>query len=214
MSILHKLNWRYAAKDFDTDRQVPEEDITELLQAMNLAPSSYGLQPFEFIVIKNKELQSKLLEFSYGQEKVLQVSHVLVIAARTVVNPDYIKDYVVRTEHLRNLPKGTLQDFENSILGSFEKMSQQDQLAWSKRQAYIALGVLMVAAADLKIDSCPMEGFIPEKYNELLGLDKQNLHATLVIPLGYRAQADSYQSLAKSRRDLADIVTLKYDSEE
>lgn len=213
MSITHKLQWRYAVKEFDASQTVSEEQVTELLQAINLAPTAFGLQPFEVFVIKDKGLQKQLVEYSYHQEKIHEASHVIVFAAHKTITDEYINAYVERTQKTRNAPNGSLDDFKNMMIDTFHNLSQDHHLLWSQRQVYLALGILLVAAADMKIDSCPMEGFVPEKYNELLELP-ENLHATVVIPIGYRSHKDTFQHLEKSRRELSDIVHLKYEKTE
>jgi nitroreductase / dihydropteridine reductase len=213
MSILHKLEWRYAVKKFDTDKEVSEDQITELLEATNLMPTAFGLQPFEIIVVKDKLLQQRLFEHSFGQEKVVEASHLVILAAHKKISSEYIRRFREHTEHIRKLPQDTLLGFENHMLSVFEHMSESEHLAWAQRQAYIALGGLLIAAADLKIDSCPMEGFVSEKYDEILELPN-GLHTTLVVPLGYRSPEDGLQHLKKSRRELTDIVHLRYEKTE
>lgn len=213
MSILHKLQWRYAVKEFDQEQTVSEKNITELLEATNLAPTAFGLQPFDIIVISNKEIQKELVEYSYGQEKILDASHVIVFAAHKKISDFYIKEYVARTAEIRNIPVGSLFEFESMMLNTFHALPEDKHVSWSQRQLYLALGVLLTAAADLKIDSCPMEGFIPEKYNEILDLP-EHLQASVVVPLGYRSDKDDYQHRKKVRRDLVDIVTLEYKKTE
>jgi len=209
MSLLHKLEWRYATKKFDSEKEISEENITELLKAANLSASSYGLQPYEFIVVKNQELQNKLQEAAYGQAQLADASHVVIFAAKKTVSPDYIKNFVQHTAEIRNQDLGELNDYQQSMIDTIGSMSSDQQLSWTQRQSYIALGTLLLAAADLKIDACPMEGFENEKFNKLLELDA-GLHATAIVTLGYRSVNDTYQHAAKVRRPLDDIVTLRY----
>ncbi len=213
MSILHKLEWRYAVKKFDSEKEVSEEQVTELLEAANLMPTAFGLQPFEIFVIHNKDLQQRLLEHSFGQEQVVQASHLIVFAARKEISKEYIHEYIIQTEKIRNLPEGTLVDYENMMFNFADSLPKDQHLAWSQRQTYIALGGFLLAAADLKVDSCPMEGFIPEKYNEVLELP-EHLHTSDIIPIGYRAHDDGFQHAKKSRRELKNIVHLKYEKTE
>jgi nitroreductase/dihydropteridine reductase len=210
MSLLNILNWRYAVKKFDSSKTIPEEKITELLKGMNLAPSSYGLQPYEFIVVNNKGIQEKLFEHSYGQEKIKQASHIIVIAAKKKITKEYIDDYINRTAEIRKQSVEELKGFRQAMIDSMEKLSPQEQLLWAQKQSYIVLGILMSLCADMHIDSCPMEGFIPGKYNEILDLDSQDLHATVVITIGERAKDDEYQFAKKVRHSLDAIVDLRY----
>jgi nitroreductase/dihydropteridine reductase len=208
--MLHKLTWRYATKEFDPNKKVDEETITSLLKLTNLSASSYGLQPYEFVVVSNQELQDKLVEHSFGQQQIADASHVVVICAKTEISEAFIDQYVENIAEVREQDLAELQGYADMMKGSIGKQHPEQQLIWSQKQCYIALGTLLLAAADAKVDSCPMEGFDPEAYNELLGLSSEGLHATIVVPLGYRSVNDSYQHLAKVRRPLGDIVTLKY----
>jgi len=210
MSLVNTLNWRYAVKKFNSEKKVSEEHITDLLKAMNLAPSSLGVQPYEFVVISNNQIQQQLLEHSYNQSQIVDASHVIVIAARKDLSQKYINDFITRTAEIRKIPTENLDGYKKMITGFAEGKSPQEIFAWAQKQCYIVLGVLMSACADMHIDSCPMEGFNPEKYNEIMGLNEQNLHATLVIPVGYRADDDEFADLKKTRHHLDEITTLHY----
>lgn len=214
MSILHKLTWRYATKKFNPDLLIEEQEVTELMKAANLAPSSYGLQPYDFFVIKDKALQARLKDVSYGQEQVHDASHLIVIAAKTSISDDFINDFVKNTADLRGQDINELTEYADMMKNTVHGMNDHQLLSWTQRQSYIALGVLLTAAADLKIDASPMEGFEAESYNEILGLHEQGLHATVIVGLGERSADDSYQGMAKVRRPLSDIVHLKYEDQE
>jgi len=210
MSIKHKLEWRYATKKFDSEKKVPEEQITELLEITNLSASALGLQPYKFIVIHNKDIIEKLAEFSFNGIEVANASHLVVFASKTEVSAEYVDDYINQTERLRSLESGTMnaaRELTHSLMGS---KSSEDIFVWSQKQAYVALGTLMIAAADLKIDMCPMEVINSEKYNEILDLDKDNLHACVVGVLGYRKYDDPAQHDIKSRKKLSEITELIY----
>ncbi|MCD5390037.1 MAG: NAD(P)H-dependent oxidoreductase [Candidatus Pacebacteria bacterium] len=210
MSIVHKLEWRYATKHFDSEKLISEGNITEILKATNMSASALGLQPYEFIVIHNKDLQKKLAEHSFQGIEVENASHLIVFASKTTVNREYIKGYIDRTEKLRGLEKSSMKNIEDLTLSLVGAKSSKEIYHWTQRQAYVAIGTTMLAAADLKIDMCPMEVFDSEKYNEILGLTEQNLHASVVAVLGYRTEGDKDQFLKKTRRDLDDIVQLRY----
>ncbi len=210
MSIKHKLEWRYATKKFDETKIVPEEQITELLETTNLSASALGLQPYKFIVVHNRDIIKQLAECSFNGIEVANASHLIVFAGKTEVSAEYIDEYINRTEDLRDLERGDLQavrDLTHNLMGS---KSSDDVFIWSQKQAYVALGTLMVAAADLKIDMCPMEVIDSEKYNEILGLNEQNLHACVVGVLGYRKHDDPAQHDVKSRQSLDEITELMY----
>ena len=206
MSLIAALRWRYATKKFDPDKIITEPIVDGLLEMANLSATSYGLQPFQFIVIRNQELQDRLIASSYGQRQVADASHVIVIATRTDVDESYIRDYVGRVEVTRELPKGELSSYGNVVAGAIGQMSDESRQQWAAKQAYLILGTLLAACASLEIDSCPMEGFVPEEYSELLELNSKNLHATIVLPIGYRADDDAAQHLTKVRKPMPEMI--------
>ena len=206
MNTLESLNWRYATKKFDANRTLTDVQVDQLLEAGNLAASSYGLQPYKLLVIKNQDLQDQLVAHSYNQRQVADASHVIVIAARTDVNADYISAYSDRVEKTRGLDAGTMDASKDVMLGTIGKLSPEDLFQWSAKQTYIVLGTMMAAAAQMEIDTCPMEGFVPDKYDELLDLESKNLRSVLVLPVGYRAKDDATQHQKKVRLPLDEIV--------
>lgn len=206
MNTLESLNWRYATKKFDANRTLTDVQVDQLLEAGNLAASSYGLQPYKLLVIKNQDLQDQLVAHSYNQRQVADASHVIVIAARTDVNADYISAYSDRVEKTRGLDAGTMDASKDVMLGTIGKLSPEDLFQWSAKQTYIVLGTMMAAAAQMEIDTCPMEGFVPAKYDELLDLESKNLRSVLVLPVGYRAEDDAAQHQKKVRLPLDEIV--------
>lgn len=206
--MLHKLQWRYATKKFDPTKKVEEDTIKDLLQAMNLAASSYGLQPYKFVVVHNDELQKKLQEAAYGQPQVVDASHLVIITARTEITENDIDEYIQNIATTRNQSIESLQEYAESMKQDLLSREKRDQLSWSQRQSYIPLGTLLLTAADKKVDACPMEGFKPKAFNEILELE--GFHATAMIALGYRSVNDTYQHAKKVRKKLTDITTLKY----
>jgi nitroreductase len=210
MSLVNTLNWRYAVKKFNSEKSISEEQVTDLLKGMNLAPSSFGIQPYEFIVVSDKKIKQELLEHSYNQSQVVDASHLIVIAARKDISQEYVDDFITRTAETRTIPTENLDGYKKTIMGFVEGKDSQEILQWTQKQCYTVLGVLMSLCADMHIDSCPMEGFNPEKYNEILGLNKKNLHTTLIIPIGYRASDDEYADFKKIRHHLDEITTLHY----
>jgi nitroreductase/dihydropteridine reductase len=206
MKIIEALQWRYATKKFDPEKVVGDETVTALLEAANLTATSYGLQPFKFVVIQNQKLQDQLITSSYGQRQVADASHVIVIASRTDVDPDYISEYVDLVESERGLGEGSMDQYKEVMTGAITGMSDETRQNWAAKQAYIALGTLLAACAALGVDACPMEGFVPNEYNEILGLSKLKLDATVVVPIGYRADDDQTQEQKKVRRPLSDMV--------
>lgn len=207
--MLHKLQWRYATKKFDPTKEVDEEIINDLLKAMNLSASAYGLQPYKFVVVHDDALQKRLQEAAFGQPQVADASHLIVITARTEITSTDIDSYIANIAETRNQKVEDLQGYADMMKNDLLSRDQKDQLAWSQRQSYIPLGTLLVAAADKKVDACPMEGFNPDAFDEILELD--GYHATAMVALGYRSVDDKYQHEAKVRKDLTDITSLRYE---
>ena len=206
MQLLDSLRWRYATKQFDPQRKLSEAQVTQLLEAANLTATSYGLQPFKFLVLQDQAKQDQLVASSYGQTQVAQASHVIVIATRTDVDAAYIGDYVKMMESQRGLPDGALDQYKAMMTGAVTSMDEQAIDIWATKQAYLALSTLLVACAAAKIDACPMEGFVASEYDEIFDLAEMNLHAAVVLPIGYRAADDKHQNYKKVRRELDDMV--------
>jgi nitroreductase len=200
------LEWRYATKKFDTSKELPAADLEYILNAGNLAASSYGLQPFNIIVVTDNEKKQALMANAYGQQHVGENSALIVLAARTDVDATFIANYTQRIESERGLPAGSVDSYKDRMVGHLTNLTAEARLVWAQKQAYIALGTMMIAAAEKGVDHCGMEGFDPMKFNEVLGLDALNLHATVILPVGYRSAEDSTQTYKKVRRELDDIV--------
>ncbi len=206
MNFIEALNWRYATKQFDPAKKVSDADLDTILHSGNLAATSYGLQPFKFVVVSDQKTRHDLVPFSYNQPQVAQASHAIVIAARTDVDEAFIRTMARLAEKTRDLEQGHLDGYAKQMIGSIMSMTEQQRLQWAQRQIYIALGNMMAACAVLKIDSCPMEGFVPAQYDRLLNLTDQNLTATVLLPVGYRSEDDSQQHCAKVRNPIEEIV--------
>lgn len=206
MQLLEALRWRYATKKFDPNKFVDENEVEALLEAANLSATSYGLQPFRLLVIRNQPLQEQLVASSYGQRQVADASHVIVISSRTDVDSQYISRYIDYVESERGLAGDTLDEYKTVMTHAITSMSDESRKDWAAKQVYLVLGTLLAACGARKIDACPMEGFIPEEYNEILGLSKLNLHATVVLPIGYRAEDDETQNLKKIRQPLSEMT--------
>lgn len=205
MNTITAAVWRYATKKFDPTKKVEETTIQQLTEIFNLVPTSYGLQPVRLHVVSNQDLKDRMVEKCYGQGQVRDCSHVLVLSTLHV-DADYIEHYFKLIKNIRHTPEETLAPFKNNLLKSFEKMSPEQNEAWARNQAYIALGMLMSACADTRIDSCPMEGFIPTGVDNLLELDKMGLKSCLLLPIGYRAGDDMFASMEKVRLPLEKVV--------
>ncbi|WP_432411270.1 NAD(P)H-dependent oxidoreductase [Rasiella sp. SM2506] len=203
---LQKLQWRYATKKFDTSKILSAEKIYILKEAFNLTATSYGLQPLKMISIQNKELQKKLVSCTMEQQQVADASHVLVLCVETELTSNFIETYFDRVAALRNTPKAILQPFETFLKDSFAEKEAEEVNLWMEKQAYIALGNLMTVCALEQIDACPIEGFEPEKYDELLQLKQKNLHSVLVLAVGHRAHNDMFADFKKVRRGVDEVV--------
>ncbi|MFZ4106131.1 NAD(P)H-dependent oxidoreductase [Flavobacterium sp.] len=192
--------WRYATKKFDTSKKVSAEDLATLKEAIRLSASSFGLQLYKVIIVVNPEVRAKLQEASWGQTQVTEASHLLVFANQTIATAADVDAYINNAIATRNLPQGALDGFGDYMKGAISNIPEEVKPIWNAKQTYIALSNLLNAAAELKIDVTPMEGFVPAKYNEILGLDKLNLNASLVAPIGYRHEEDATQHYAKVRK--------------
>ncbi|WP_289040053.1 nitroreductase family protein [uncultured Zobellia sp.] len=206
MDSIKYLEWRYAVKKFDSERILSEEKIERLKQAFNLTATSYGLQPISLAVIHNKDLQNKLVEHSFGQQQVGQASHVLVICIQNDINEDYINRYFEQIRKVRGTSDEILNPFKNAMMADFSKKEVHEIEQWSKNQAYLALGNLLTVCAMEKIDSCPMEGFIPSAYDDILNLKKNGLTSVLVLPVGYRANDDMFSEFKKVRKNIEESI--------
>lgn len=206
MHIKNYLNWRYATKKFDITKELPTNDLEYILEAGNLTATSYGLQPFKIIVVTNAEKKKALIEAGYNQIQVGENSALLVLAARTDVDTAFITEYTGRLEAERGLPAGAVDGYKDMMVGHLTSLSAEARLVWAQKQAYIALGTMMVAASEIEVDNAPMEGFDPMKFNEILGLDKLNLHASVILALGYRSVEDATQNYKKVRQAIDKMV--------
>ena len=206
MNIIDSLKWRYAVKKFDTDKELSKAQVNTLKEAFNLTATSYGLQPLKLIIIKNKVVQEKLVPFSWNQPQVLQASHLLVICIQDNYTTKEVENYFNLVQKIRNTPDAVINPFKKFLTAEISKKTQEELYISNKNQAYIALGNLLTVCAYEEIDSCPMEGFTPEKYDEILDLKKDNLKSVLVLPVGFRAADDYMKDLSKVRKDLSESV--------
>jgi len=205
--ILEALNWRYATKVFDPARKIPADVWQTLEHALVLSPSSYGLQPYRFLVVQNPAKRAALLLHSWNQRQVLDASHYVVFTARTRMTEADVDKLIARTTDVRKIPAESLNFYRDMMLGDLVK-GPRSRIAheWATRQAYIALGNLMTCAAMLGVDACPMEGFVPSEYDRLLGLENSGYASVVCCALGYRAANDKYASLPKVRFELQELV--------
>jgi nitroreductase len=202
---IENLKWRYATKNFDPSQNLESTQLQLMAEAFNLTATSYGLQPCRLVVLKNKVLQEKMVPMAYGQRQVLDASAVLILCTANV-DDGYVGRYFDLVEKVRNTSSETLAPFRKQLEDRFTQMEHDQVEAWAKNQAYISLGNLMTICAQERIDSCPMEGFIPEKVDELLGLSDKGLKSVLLLPIGYRKEDDMFAAMKKVRLPLEDSV--------
>jgi len=200
MSVIENLQWRAAIKNFDHTKKVSAEHLDQLLTAVQLAPSSLGLQHYRVLVVENPEVREKLREAAHGQAQLTQSSHVIIFAIETNLDEEYGKKYIDLIAKTREVGREHLAGFEQMVVNSIDALAEDQKLIWAAKQAYIALGVLLTAAAELGIDACPMEGFLAGKFDEILGLKELGLTATVIAPIGYRSDEDVYSKLPKVRK--------------
>ncbi|RZA02251.1 MAG: NAD(P)H-dependent oxidoreductase [Sphingobacteriaceae bacterium] len=205
MSIIEKLQWRAAIKTFDNTRKLTPEQLNDLLTAIRLSPSGGGLQPYKIIVVENSEVREKLREASFGQAQITHSSQLIVFAAETKVDAAFVAKYIDLIAKTREIGREHLAGFEASLTNMVNNKSEEERITWAAKQAYIALGVLSAAAADLGIDTCPMEGFQPGKYDEILGLREKGLTSVVIAAVGFRSSEDVYSKQAKVRRPVEEL---------
>jgi nitroreductase len=199
-NFIKNANWRYATKKFDASKKISNEDLDILKEAVRLSASSYGLQPYKVIFVDNPDLRAQLQPVAWGQSQIVDASHLLVFANMTDFGDAQIDAYINNVAVTRGLPTDTLQGYSDFMKSKINALSEENRNVWTAKQTYIALTNLMNAAAELGIDVTPMEGFEPEKFNEILGLSELGLNASLVATIGYRHAEDDSQNYAKVRK--------------
>lgn len=206
-TLLTQLRWRYATKRFDPNRKIPADTWKALEEALVLSPSSFGLQPWKFVVITDREIKQSLVTHSWTQSQPADCSHHVVFAVRRGLGAQDVERYIQRTIAVRGATRESLPPYQNIVLESLDRAAKAGQLdAWQTRQVYIALGQFMVSAAMLGIDTCPMEGIEPARYDEVLGLTGSGYATVVVCAAGYRATDDKYATLPKVRFPISEVV--------
>jgi nitroreductase/dihydropteridine reductase len=198
-SVIDQLNWRMATKNFDPDQKISDDKFELLLEALRLSPSSYGMQPWKFVVVKNPVIREKLQAASYGQKQIVDASHLIILCAKTSLGEADVDHYIQCTADVRGLKVEDLTGFKGMLNGFISGKEKEVLQGWATKQVYIALGNLLTTCAMSNIDTCPMEGFDSTAYNEILELEKLGLSATLVCPVGYRS-ADAPEAKEKKVR--------------
>ena len=205
--LLAQLNWRYATKKFDSQRQIPAAEWAALEEALVLSPSSFGLQPWKFLVVTSPKMKASLVPHSWNQTQPNDCSHFVVFAVKTGLDSAYVDRFLDRTVAVRGGAKASLAPYRGMILSSVDKARNAGFLdVWQTHQVYIALGQFMASAAVLGIDTCPMEGINPAEYDKTLGLLGTGYKAVVACAAGYRAADDKYATLAKIRFPATEVV--------
>lgn len=198
--LLDQLNWRYATKQFDRQRKINAQDWAALEEVLRLTPSSGGLQPWRFIIVSDPGVRAKLRPASHGQAQITDASHLVVFAAKTNITADDVDAHVRRVAEVQGVPLEALTPLRKMLIGGIvQSRDEAGRAAWARNQVYIALGNLLTSAALLGIDACPMEGFDPAQYEEILGLKEKGFSAAVVAALGYRLPTDKYARAPKVR---------------
>jgi len=205
MNVIDALNWRYAVRQF-SDVKIDDEKLNELLNAARLSPTSYGLQPYRLIVVNDKNVRKDLLPHSMGQDKVVDCSHLIIVAVQTDIGDEMVDRYIQSVAETRGFPEAELEGFSEHVKNVFRDMTVAEKREWAHQQAYIALGTLLTTAAVMKIDSCPMGGFEPEGFDQVLGLDEMGLESSVICAIGLRHPADTSAQLPKVRYSQAEMI--------
>jgi nitroreductase len=205
--LLAQLNWRYATKQFDSARKIPAAEWAALEEAIRLAPSSYGVQPWAFIVVNDPEVRKQLREASWGQPQITDASHMVVFAAKKDITEADVDHYMQRIADVRGASVSDLAGFRGMVAGGvLEGKDTAARAVWTSQQAYIPIGVLLTGAALMGLDACPMGGINPAEYNRILGLDAKGLTALAVVTVGYRSAEDKYAALPKVRFPAEEVL--------
>lgn len=206
MELLQALNWRYATKTFDASKKVPDDVLTNIMEAARLAPSSYGLELWKFVVVDNAELRTKIREVAWNQGQVTDASHLVVLCRQATATAEDVEKFVKYTAEVRGMDVSALDGYKQMMLGAVSGMDEEKKANWMAKQVYLALGFLMSAAAEAGVDTCPMEGFDPAKVDEILGLEARGLKSVVLCPVGYRSADDKYGMAKKVRKPANEVI--------
>jgi len=210
MALLDDLKWRYATKKYDTSKKVSQADIDKIVEATRLAPTSSGLQQYRLIVITNQELKEKIVPIAWDQQIIAECSHLLVFAAWDRYTAERIDSMYDYTTDERGLPRGRFGSYTDKLKSMYLPQSAEENFVHTARQAYIGFGVAIAQAAELKVDSTPIEGFTPEKLDELLDLKSKGLKSVTMLTLGYRDASGDWLASMKKVRNPKDEFVIEY----
>ena len=205
MDYIENLKWRYATKKFDPSKKISSKNLEILREAIQLSVSSYGLQLYKVLLIENSSLREKLKSVSWGQSQITEASHLVVFCNYTNVKDRHVDEFLNLTAKTQRIDVKDLSGYGDFMKDKISQMTGLESFNWTSRQTYLALGNLLNACADLKIDSCPMEGFEPERYNEILKLNERGLNAAVIAAIGYRSSDDHTQNRPKVRKPLTEL---------
>ncbi|CAE79076.1 unnamed protein product [Bdellovibrio bacteriovorus HD100] len=205
-TIQDALEWRYATKKYDATKKISDADWTTLRNSLTLAPSSYGVQPWKFLVIENPDVRKQLKPVSWNQTQVTDASHYVVFLYKEKMDADFVQKFINRVAEVRSAPLEALDGYKNMLVENLVKAQEEKIRVWSQRQTYIAMGFLLQTAALLKIDATPMEGFDPVAYDKILGLEGSGWKTVATVALGYRHQEDALQNQKKVRFTEDDLI--------
>ena len=206
MDTIKQLKWRYATKKFDTTKTLSKAKLDVILQAFNLTATSFGLQTIKLVVIEDKDIRGALVAPAFGQKQVQNASHLLVICIQKNIEDTDVTTYYNNIKSIRNTSETILKPYRDDLIKMMQDKTVKERQQWSTNQAYIALGNLMTVCAIEGIDACPMEGFLPDQYDEILKLDKKGLKSVLLLPIGYRAEDDIFSTFKKVRKPIEEAV--------
>ncbi|MXO05194.1 MULTISPECIES: NAD(P)H-dependent oxidoreductase [Flavobacterium] len=199
-NFLENQNWRYATKQFDASKKISDADLNTLKEAVRLSASSYGLQPYKVVIVENPELREKLKGAAWGQTQITDASHLFIFANDLNLDAGSVDKYISNISEVRGVPTEALGGFSDMMKNVIANLSEDAKHIWTAKQTYLALGNLLNAAAELKIDATPMEGFNAAQFNEILGFDKLGLNASVIATVGYRHDDDKSQHQKKVRK--------------
>lgn len=204
-NFINNQKWRYATKKFDSSKKITSEDLAILKEAIQLSTSSYGLQPYKVIIVENPAIRAKIQPVAWGQSQIVDASHLLVFANMLNFGDDGIDAYLKNIIETRGIDVDSVKGYGDFMKMKINELPVDIRNNWTSKQTYLALANLINAAAELKIDVTPMEGFEPEAVNEILGLQKMGLNAALIATIGYRSEEDATQHYAKVRKSVEEL---------
>ncbi|MCH2157008.1 MAG: NAD(P)H-dependent oxidoreductase [Opitutales bacterium] len=198
-TTLEAQDWRYATKQFDPTKKLTDAQVDLLKETLRLTPSSFGVQPWKFVMVETPELRQKLVEQSWGQAQVADASHLFVLCRLTEITEEWVLAYMANAAETRGVPLEAMDSFRDVVLNFIKGLDDEQKADWMNRQSYIALGNLMTVCAYEGIDACPMEGFNPAGYSEVLNLPELGLTPVVACPVGFRSKEDKYAAIPKVR---------------